>query len=53
MPLGCRFGPVRQGIGTVLLGAVAAALVLGVAFYSVAGKRGSDATYSQDVPAPR
>lgn len=43
----------KQGIGTLLFGALAAALVLGVAYYSAGGKIGSDATYSQDIPAPQ
>ena len=41
----------KQGISTLLFGAIAAALVLGVAYYSAGGKIGSDATYSQEVPA--
>ena len=42
----------RQGLGTVAFAAAAAALALAVAYYSVAGKTGSDAAYSVEIAAP-
>jgi hypothetical protein len=42
----------RQGIGTLIIGAGAAVLVLAVAFYSVSGKTGSDATQSIQTAQP-